>query len=190
MVTEFLSRHPAVQLELTSESSLVDIVAKGYDAGVRWGESLAQDMVAVPLGPAQRYAVVASPEALARLGRPLHPRDLLTPPCLRVRFASGAIMPWEFERAGEVVRISPQGPLVSNSSVVLKRAALEGAGFLATFEGSVAEDITQGSLVEVLEDWSEPFPGPFLYYPSRRQPPSALRALVDFILERRRSSGA
>ena len=111
IVADFLAAHPAVRVELVSETSFVDIVAAGYDAGVRWGESLAQDMVAVSLGTPQRYVVTAAPQLIARVGVPAHPRDLLERPCLRNRFPSGAVPPWEFERAGEVVRISPNGPL-------------------------------------------------------------------------------
>ena len=164
----------------------MDIVAAGYDAGVRWGESLAQDMVAVSLGPPQRYVVAAAPELIARVGVPAHPRDLLERPCLRNRFPSGAVPPWEFERRGEVVRISPNGPLVANSIALLMRAALDGLGFHSTFDGYAAPHLASGRLVEVLAEWCEPFPGPFLYYPSRRTLPSPLRAFVDFVQARRR----
>lgn len=189
LVAEFIAAHPAVRLEITAETAFVDIVAKGYDAGVRWGESLAQDMVATPLGPPQRYVVVASPAAIARWGAPDHPRDLLDRPCLRVRFGSGAEPPWEFDRDGHTLRLDPGGPLISNSGSVLMQAALEGAGFLATFDGYVASHLASGRLVSVLDDWSESFPGPYLYYPSRRQPPSALRAFVAFVQARRRAEG-
>jgi DNA-binding transcriptional LysR family regulator len=189
IVSEFLARYPAVRLELIAETNFVDIVAAGYDAGVRWGESLAQDMVAVPLGPAQRYVVVATPELIARVGAPQDPRELLELPCLRIRFPSGASPPWEFEKAGETVRISPTGPLVANSVTLLMRAALDGLGFLSTFDGYAERHLATGRLVEVLADWSEPFPGPFLYYPSRRTMPSPLRAFVDFVQERRRREG-
>lgn len=188
LLTAFLKAYPAVRLELTIEASLVDIVAAGYDAGVRWGESLAQDMVAVSLGPPQRYAVVASPELIARVGRPEHPRDLLRLPCLRVRFPSGAEPPWEFERRGETLRISPTGPITSTNAALLMRAALEGLGFLPTFDGYAEPHLASGRLVEVLADWSEVFPAPFLYYPSRRTMPSPLRAFVDFVQASRRGA--
>lgn len=185
LVAGFLAQHPAIRLELVSETSFVDIVAGGYDAGVRWGESLAQDMVAVSLGPPQRYAVVAAPDLIARVGAPQHPRDLLDRPCLRNRFPSGAVPAWEFERAGEVVRISPNGPLIANSGSLLLRAALDGLGFASSFDGYVAGHLAAGRLVEVLSDWCEPFPGPFLYYPSRRTLPSPLRAFVDYVQAQR-----
>jgi DNA-binding transcriptional LysR family regulator len=187
LVADFLAAYPRVCLEITVEAGLVDIVAGGFDAGVRWGESLAQDMIAVSLGPPQRYAVVASPDLVARVGRPAHPRDLLGLPCLRTRFASGAELPWEFLKDGETVRISPQGPLIANNPSILMRAALDGVGFHSTFDGYAEPHLANGRLVEVLPDWSEVFPGPFLYYPSRRTPPSPLRAFVEFVQARRRA---
>lgn len=186
LVTDFMARYPAVRVEVLAETAFVDIVAAGFDAGVRWGESLAQDMVAVSLGPPQRYCLVATPELVERVGAPRHPRDLLSRPCLRVRYPSGAIPPLEFEKAGEVIRISPEGPLVANSLTLLLRAALAGHAFLLTFEGYAAPHLASGALVEVMADWCEPFPGPYLYYPSRRTLPSPLRAFVDFVREARR----
>jgi DNA-binding transcriptional LysR family regulator len=187
MAAEFLAAYPQVRLEVTAESGLVDIVAGGFDAGIRWGESLAQDMVAVSLGPSQRFAVVGAPDLIARVGRPQHPRDLLDLPCLRVRFPSGAEPPWEFEKAGEAIRIAPAGRIVSNNPALLLRAVLDGVGFASPFEEAARPHIEAGRLVEVLQDWSEVFPGPFLYYPSRRAMPSPLRAFVDFVQARRRA---
>ncbi|MET0271732.1 MAG: LysR family transcriptional regulator [Phenylobacterium sp.] len=189
LVADFLAAYPDVRLEVTAESNLVDIVAKGFDAGIRWGEHMAQDMVAVPLGGPQSYVVVAAPAVIERHGTPRHPRDLLDKPCLRVRYLSGAEPPWELERRGEVIRISPQGPLIANNVALLMRAAVDGVGFALAFEAHAREHIRAGRLVSVLQDWCEDFPGPFLYYPSRRHPPSALRAFVDFIQARRRRDG-
>jgi DNA-binding transcriptional LysR family regulator len=189
LVADFLGLHPAVRLEMVAETGLIDIVAKGFDAGVRWGEHLAQDMIAVPLGPPQRYVVAAAPELVDRLGAPREPADLLHLPCLQVRFDSGAEPPWEFERGGKVVRISPPARLVSTNLAFLIRAALDGVGYVATFDGHVDRHLKSGRLVSVLDDWCEPFPGPFLYYPSRRQPPSALAAFVEFLKARRRKEG-
>ncbi|MDP3748929.1 MAG: LysR family transcriptional regulator [Phenylobacterium sp.] len=181
MVAPFLAAHPQVRLEIVAQTSFIDIVAEGFDAGVRWDESLARDMIAVSLGPPQRFTVVAAPEVVARYGRPEVPGDMLGKPCIRQRFPGGVDVAWEFERDGEVVRIEPEGPLVSTSIPVQMRAALEGVGFWSTFEGYVREHVAEGRLVAVLEDWQESFPGPFLYYPSRRQMPSALRAFIDFV---------
>lgn len=186
MAAEFLATCPGVRLEVVSETGFVDIVARGFDAGVRWGEHLAQDMVAVPMGPPQRYVVAAAPALIERYGRPQHPKDLLGKPCLQVRYPSGAFPPWEFERDGEVVRVSPDGPLAANSPALLIRAALDGLGFVSTFDGYVERHLASGEFVSVLDDWCEPFPGPFLYYPSRRQAPAALRAFVEFLQARRR----
>lgn len=187
LIGRFLALYPDVCVELTAQTALVDIVAGGYDAGVRWGESLAQDMVAVPLSGTQRYVLTAAPSLIERVGAPHHPRELLEKPCLRVRFPSGVSYPWEFERDGEQVRIDPKGPLVTNSTTLLLRAAADGAGFLMTFEGQAAPYLASGALVSLLDDWSERFPGPYLYYPSRKNLPSPLRAFVDFVQAERRS---
>jgi DNA-binding transcriptional LysR family regulator len=153
---------------------------------VRYGEHLAQDMIAVSLGPPQRYAVVASPHYVANHGRPKHPKDLLHHVGIRIRFGSGAIRDWEFEKAGRVVKVAPTGRLIVNYPGLAMRAALDGVGFWPTFEGYVREAVQAGELISVLEDWCAPFPGPFLYYPSRRQPPPALAAFVAFVAEWRK----
>jgi len=180
MVASFLRAHPRVRLEIIAESRLVDIVAEGFDAGVRWGEDLALDMVAAPLGPPQRFVLAAAPSLIEAHGRPEHPEDLLTLPCLRFRFASGVVPAWEFQKDGKVLRVDPTGPLVTSSVALIRRAALDGLGFWATFDGWVAADVAAGRLITVLDDWLPPFPGPYLYYPDRRNAPPALRAFVDF----------
>jgi DNA-binding transcriptional LysR family regulator len=194
MVAPFLQAHPQIALEIVSDSGFVDIVATGFDAGVRYGEHLAQDMIAVSLGPEERYAVVASPQYIAQHGRPKHPRGLLDHPCIRIRYSSGLLPDWEFEKAGHVVKVAPQGSLIVTYLGLALRAAHDGLGFWAASEGYVREAVKSGALVSVLEDWCPPFPGPFLYYPSRRQPPPALAAFVAFVAEwrkqeRRRGNG-
>jgi DNA-binding transcriptional LysR family regulator len=186
MVAPFLQAYPQVELEIVSETSFVDIVAAGFDAGVRYGEHLAQDMIAVPLGPPQRYAVVASAQYVAQHGRPKHPRDMLDHACIRIRFGSGALLDCEFEKAGRVVKVSPPAKLIATYLGLALRAVHDGVGFWPTFEGYVRDDVRSGALVSVLEDWCPPFPGPFLYYPSRRQPPPALSAFVSFVAEWRK----
>jgi DNA-binding transcriptional LysR family regulator len=186
MVAPFLRAYPQIDLEIVSDSSFVDIVAAGFDAGVRYGEHLAQDMIAVSLGPPQRYAVVASPQYVAQHGRPKHPKDLLNHVGIRTRFGSGGMPDWEFEKAGRVVKVAPPGKLIVNYLGLARRAALDGVGFWPTFEGYVCEEVKSGELISVLDDWCEPFPGPFLYYPSRRQPPPALGAFVAFVAEWRK----
>lgn len=186
MVTPFLQRYSDIQLEIIAETSLIDIVAEGFDAGVRYGEHLAQDMIAISLGPPERYAVVASPQYVAQHGRPDMPQDLLQHCCIRTRFASGALLEWEFEKDGREVRVAPEPVLVANYSRLGIEAAEGGLGFFMTFEGYIRRAVAAGRLVSVLEDWLPPFPGPFLYYPSRRQPPPALAAFVAFAGEWRR----
>ncbi|MGA0600581.1 LysR family transcriptional regulator [Caulobacter sp. KR2-114] len=177
---QFLAAHPRLTLELVVEDSFVDIVERGFDAGVRFGESLARDMIAVPIGAPLRFGLAASPALLARCGRPAHPRDLLGLPCIRHRFLSGAPADWEFEKDGEVVTIRPEGPLIGTDILTQVTAAIEGVGFWHSFEGYMAEAVAEGRLVRLLEDWHPPFPGPFLYYPSRRHMPAGLRAFIDF----------
>ncbi|MBR1126248.1 LysR family transcriptional regulator [Bradyrhizobium lablabi] len=189
MVVPFMQAHPKVDVEIIGESAFIDIVDAGYDAGVRYGEHLAQDMIAVSLSPPQRYAVVASRDYVERHGRPKHPKDLLDHSCIRTRFGSGAMMDWEFEKAGRVVKVSPPAKLIATYLGLAMRAVLDGAGYWATFEGYVREHVKSGALVSVLDDWCDPFPGPFLYYPSRRQPPPALAAFVAFVAEWRKQEG-
>ncbi len=185
LVTPFLAAHPGITLEIVAEDSFVDVLAAGFDAGVRYDERLEKDMIAVPLGPAQRYVTVGSPEYLARHGRPGHPDELLNHLCIRHRFLSGAPLPWEFEKDGSVVRVVPVGQLVSNDSDLGLAAAEGGLGLARTFEEFAEASVAAGRLETVLDDWSPPFTGPFLYYPSRRQMPAPLRAFVDFIRARR-----
>ena len=194
MVTPFLRAYPQIELEVVADSGFVDIVDAGFDAGVRYGEHLAQDMIAVSLSGPQRYAVVASPDYVAKHGRPKHPKDLLEHACIRIRFGRRPVSDWEFEKAGRVVKITLSGQLIVTHFGLALRAAQDGIGFWATFEGYVREEIAAGRLVSVLDDWCEPFPGPFLYYPSRRQPPPALAAFIAFVgdwrkRERKQSRG-
>ena len=181
MVAPFLNQYPGIDLEITVDPSLIDIVAAGYDAGVRYEEHLAQDMIALSLGPPQRYVVVAAPRFLAAHGTPRKPADLLGRPAIGTLFPSRALLPWEFERRGRVVKIMPRGPFMSGHVGVQRQAAMDGLGFLMTFEGYVGDQIAAGTLVRVLDDWCPSFPGPFLYYPSRRQAPPALRAFLEFV---------
>ena len=186
MVAPFLQVYPQVDVEIVGQSAFVDIVDAGYDAGVRYGEHLAQDMIAVSLGLPQRYAVVASARYVAQHGRPKHPKDLLDHACIRTRFSSGAMLDWEFEKAGRVVKVSPPAKLIATYLGLARQAAHDGLGFWLTFEGYVREAVKSGALISVLDDWCAPFPGPFLYYPSRRQPPPALAAFVGFVAEWRK----
>ena len=181
MIARFLGQHPGIRLEITIDNSFVDVFAQGFDAGIRYDESLALDMIALPIGAPQRYAVVASPEHVRKHGLPERPQDLLARPCIRHRFLSGAVLPWEFEKDGEKVKIDPEALLVTNSPELAIRAAEDGLGWYATFEDFVRPSLASGRLVEALASWCPSFPGPSLYYPSRRHVPAALRAFIDFV---------
>ena len=181
LVARFLGQHPGIRLEITVDNNFVDVFAAGFDAGIRYDESLALDMIALPIGPAQRYALVASPDLARQHGVPQRPEDLLTRPCIRHRFHSGAVLPWEFEKDGERVKIDPDAVLVTTSPEIAIRAAEDRVGWYATFEDFVRPAIEAGRLVEALAPWCPSFPGPSLYYPSRRHVPAPLRAFIDFV---------
>jgi DNA-binding transcriptional LysR family regulator len=147
-------------------------------------------MIAVPIGPrVQRYATGAAPAYLAARGRPRHPSDLLGHACIRHRFANGVTVAWEFERNGEIVRVSPSGPLVATTLDMEISAALAGVGVITTFEDCLAPAFASGALTRVLEEWWQNFSGPFLYYAGRRHIPAPLRAFIDFIKAAGRSAG-
>jgi DNA-binding transcriptional LysR family regulator len=185
IVPAFLAAYPEIRLEIVAEDNYVDIVAAGFDAGIRYDERLEQDMIAVPIGPRiQRFATAASPAYLDRHGRPEHPRDLLSHACLRGRSTNGAITPWEFERDGEVIRVEPSGPLVVQIGAgvdLAVDAAIAGIGIMFLFEDWLRPHFDSGALEPILEPWWQSFSGPFLYYPGRRHLPAPLRAFVDFI---------
>ncbi len=185
IVPGFLLAYPDIRLEIVTEESFVDVLAAGCDAGIRYGERLEQDMIAVPIGPrTQRFATGAAPSYLDRRGRPAHPRDLLAHACLRGRFPSGALTSWEFERDGELVELDPAGPLIvraGGATDLAIDAAIAGVGIIHHFEDWLRPYFESGALERVLEPWWQSFPGPFLYYPGRRLLPAPLRAFVDFI---------
>jgi DNA-binding transcriptional LysR family regulator len=163
IVPPFLAAYPDICLEVIAEDSFVDILAAGCDAGIRYDERLEQDMIAIPIGPRiQRYATAAAPAYLDRHGRPEHPRDLLRHACLRGRFASGAMLAWEFERDGEVVKVEPTGPLivsVGTATNVAVEAAIAGSGIIELFEDWLRPYLDSGELEPVLEPWWPRFSG-------------------------------
>ncbi len=189
IVPPFLAAYPEILLEVVVEESFVDVLAAGCDAGIRYEERLEQDVIAIPIGPRrQRMATAASPAYLAAHGRPMHPRDLLKHACLRGRFASGAMAGWEFEREGEVVTVDVDGPLIVRLGGGVELAvdtAVAGIGVIHLFEEWLQPQLASGALVPVLEDWWQPFTGPFLYYQGRERLPAPLRAFVDFVQSRR-----
>ncbi len=183
----FMASHPGVTMEVVFDNAFTEVVADGFDAGIRYGEALAKDMIAVPLGGRERFVLVAAPSLIAQVGMPAHPDPLRTLPAIRLRLPGGLI-PWEFEKSGEVIRFQPQGRLTVTSADLGLHAARDGLGFFATFEAWACDDLASGRLIAVLDDWQQPFDGPFLYYPSRRHPPPALKAFVDFLRARQSSA--
>jgi DNA-binding transcriptional LysR family regulator len=175
---DFMRAYPEVKVEIVSDAAIVDIVAEGFDAGVRFGRHLAQDMIATPLGPPLRYAIVASPGYLQARGTPSTPDDLLGHDCIRRRFPGGKLVTWHFKRGGEAIEITPAGRLTLGSAHQELQAALAGQGIAHVFEEYAAPHVATGALVEVLATWSPTLPGWFLYYPNRRHPGAAMKAFL------------
>lgn len=176
----FGEAYPDIVLDIHIEDQFVDIVAAGFDVGIRLGESLAKDMIAVPLGRPLRCPVVASPAYLERYGTPQHPKDLITHRCILKRHSSGGLHQWEFEKQGHRLDVTLNGPLILDDNHLLLQAALDGAGLVSLLEPSVADYLQKGMLTEVLPDWAQQFPGMYIYYPNRRNMRPALRAFIDF----------
>ena len=188
IASAFVSRHPDVRLEIITDDALVDIVSAGFDAGIRFGEHLAHDMIAIRIGGRQRFAVVGTPGYFAGHGRPATPRDLSRHICIRRRFPSGTIFHWEFESDGALLDIDVQGPLTLDDSSLMLQCAAAGAGIAFVLEAEAEPLLKAGALVRVLEDWCPPFPGMFLYHPMRRQMPAALRSFIDIAQAQQRSA--
>lgn len=176
----FGEAYPDIVLDIHIDDQFVDIVSAGFDVGIRLGESLAKDMIAVSLGRALRSPIVASPAYLSRYGTPLHPKDLISHRCILKRFSSGGLYQWEFEKQGHRLDVTLNGSLILDDNHLLLQTALDGAGLVSLLEPYVAEDIRNGRLQEVLTDWSQPFAGMYIYYPNRRNMRPALRAFIDF----------
>lgn len=181
IVTRFVAAHPGINVEIVIDNSFVDMVSEGFDAGVRFGEMVAQDMIAMPIGPRQRSAIVASPDFFEKHPRPTTPQQLKDLPCIRFRFESGRLYSWEFDRGGVELAVEVNGPLTLGNQGLMLQAALDGAGIAYLFEAQVAELVAAGRLVRVLDDWCPYYSGFYLYYPSRRQVPAPLRAFIDFV---------
>lgn len=186
---EFLARYPKLRLELVMDDGFSNIVAEGLDAGIRLGESLDEHMVAVPITPPLEMAIVGSPEYFERYGVPETPADLMKHNCLAYRFtSSGTIDRWSFTSPDEEKRtvvFEPQGNAVFNDDDSMLRGALQGVGLVQHIDLCVRQHLADGSLVRVLAAWCPPFPGFYLYVPSRSQMPAKTRALMDFLVEQR-----
>lgn len=179
-VKRFIEKYPDVILELNADNRLVDIVGERYDAGVRLGEMLAKDMIAMPISPELRIAVTGSPAYFAQHGVPRHPKDLMQHRCINWRLPTvGGLLPWEFERDGEKISIRPNNSLILNTSTAGIRAAVDGMGLFYTMEEAVQAELNDGRLVRVLEDWCAPFPGFYLYYPSRHHRSQAFSLFLE-----------
>lgn len=186
LVTSFVAQNPGVRMEVVTQDELVDVVAGGFDAGVRYTEMLTQDMIAIGLGAEQRMVIAATPAYLEQNGTPRHPQDLLEHNCIGTVFATGNVLPWSLEKQGEEVEMTPRSNLLVNSIENSLIAARASVGLVYTFEDYVVEDFAAGRLVEVMPEWTPPFPGPSLYFSERRLMPPALRAFIDHVKERTR----
>ncbi|MBB4010144.1 LysR family transcriptional regulator [Allorhizobium taibaishanense] len=179
LITTFVRRYPKVHVDLVTEARLVDIVAEGFDLGARVGTLVPSDMIAVPLGRGQRYAIVASTDYMERHGSPKVPSDLLNHHCIRVRLPDGSRLRWRFEKDGETVQLDVPGRITLDETSVARTAVLEGVGIGCFMEEGVEEDIAAGHLVRLLEDWTPSFGTLCLYYPGRRNLSAAMKAFLD-----------
>jgi len=181
VVTRYRELHPAVELDLVAEGQFIDIVAAGFDAGVRLGEAVPRDMVAVPLNDAMRFVAVASPGYLARHGVPSTPDDLRQHECIRQRLPSGKRYRWEFSRNGQEMVVDVAGALTLDNIQLMVEASIDGLGIAFVPETYVREIVDAGQLTLVLSEWSPPIAGLQLYFPGARHVPPNLRALIDLI---------
>lgn len=191
LIDGFLAAHPDVQVEVMVDDRLVDVTASGCDAGIRYGEHLARDMISVPIGPSRQWgAVAAAPAYLARRGVPAHPRDLLDHDCIRTRFSSGALTAWDFARGDETLSLDPPARLIIGTAAAAAsiRLAIAGCGVVYSFRNWLDPHLDSGALVPVLPDWWPSFDGPRLYFSSRFMP-APLRAFIDFATGKRAEAG-
>lgn len=181
LLLTFLRRYPQVHIDLVTEGRIVDIVAEGFDLGLRSADLVPSDMIAIPVGPPRRFAVVASPAYFKTNGKPHVPPDLLHHACLRIRLPNGALHRWHFEKDGQPVQIDVQGPITLDEASLSRIAVLDHVGIAYFMESDVREDIASGHLVRVLEDWTPPLAPLCLYYPSRRNHSAAFKALLGMV---------
>ena len=187
VLSRLLPDYPDIHVEISVDSSLTDIVTERFDAGVRLGEQIAKDMVAVRISPDQRMAVVGSPAYFATRPKPETPQQLTDHACINLRTAtSGGLYAWEFEKGGRELKVRVDGRLIFNSADLMVEAAVQGLGLAITLETRIEDHLRDGRLVRVLEDWCEPFSGFHLYYPSRRQMTPAFALIIDALRYRGR----
>ena len=184
-LAKLLPQYPDIKVEIIIDYGLTDIVAERYDAGVRLGEQVAKDMIAVRIGPDMRMAVVGAPSYFARRPMPKKPQDLTAHDCINLRLPTyGGLYAWEFEKRGRELKVRVEGQLVFNNIALRLNAALAGCGLAYLPEDQVKTHLADGRLIRALEDWCPPFSGYHLYYPSRRQPTPAFALLVDALRHR------
>jgi DNA-binding transcriptional LysR family regulator len=172
--------YPEIKIEVNVDNMLADLVAGRFDAGIRLGEHVERDMVAVRIAPDMRMAIVGTPAYFERHPRPETPQDLTQHECIGIRLPThGGLLPWEFDKDGRSITVRVEGQLIFNTMSLALRAVLDGLGLGYCLDDTAAEAIADGRLIRVLEDWCEPFPGYHIYYPSRRQLSPALRLLID-----------
>ncbi len=181
LLPKFFAEYPDVRVDISVDNALVDIVAEQFDAGIRLGDHVERDMIALRLSTDLRHIAAASPDYLARHAKPETPRDLKAHNCIRIRLQSGVMLPWRFEKDGENIEVPVEGSLVVNDAELALAAALEGVGVLYLPIDYAAPLVAEGRLISLLEDWMPHRGGFMLYYPSRRQNPAALQAFIDFL---------
>jgi DNA-binding transcriptional LysR family regulator len=178
-VGDFVRKYPDVLLDVTTDDSRMDIVAGGFDAGIHFGEYIEKDMIAVRVSPDLRPAIVGSPTYFQSHPKPKSPRDLVRHRCINFRHGDAGLYRWEFEKGKTSLSVAVSGPLIADDLHLVIRAALDDVGLAYMGDDKAAPYLASGALVRVLEEWCQPFPGFFLYYPSRRQQPAAISALVN-----------
>jgi len=188
LILEFLRRFPEVRIDLVTEGNLVDIVADGFDFGIRSQNLLPADMISIPIAPARRYAVVATPAYFEARERPRVPSDLLGHACIRTRLPNGAMFRWQFEAEGQPVQVDVDGPITLDEASLARIAVLDSVGIGFFMEFDVREDLEAGRLVRILDDWTPALSPLCLYYPSRRNPPAAFKVFVDLARELARAA--
>lgn len=190
VLAKFLQRYPDIRLEISGDSANVDIVAQQFDAGIRVSDRVDRDMIAVPVTGRWRLAVVGAPSYFSRRGEPKTPDELLGHNCIRVRLSSGAMLPWRFQRDDKPLDLAVSGSLVVNLDTLVEAAVFNGIGLAQGPRAQFEQEISDGRLVSVLERWQPVMPPFSLYYPSRRQTPAALKALVNFLRQTHSGKGA
>jgi DNA-binding transcriptional LysR family regulator len=189
ILAQFLAQYPDIKLEISVDSANIDIVAQQFDAGIRAGDRVDRDMIAVTITGQWRSALVGAPTYLAKRGTPKAPEDLAAHNCIRLRVASGTLLPWRFQKDGKNIEMAVSGSLILNDASLMTPALLGGVGLAQLPRAYVASGIADGRLVSLLDDW-QPSGAPFaLYYSSRRQTPAALQALIDFLRKAQRGRG-